>query len=45
MLMYFDEILGQLADYVDQSPQLRGNTYILIAGELIKPAAVAAGCC
>ncbi|WIA18401.1 hypothetical protein OEZ85_009862 [Tetradesmus obliquus] len=33
MLMYFDEILGQLADYVDQSPQLRGNTYILIAGD------------
>jgi hypothetical protein len=33
MLMYFDEVVGRLVEYVENSPTLRGNTYIMIAGE------------
>jgi hypothetical protein len=34
MLMYFDDILGQLVDVVDGSSVLRSNTYIMVAGAL-----------
>jgi hypothetical protein len=35
MLMYFDDVLGRLADYVEKSPLLSTNTFILISGAWI----------
>jgi hypothetical protein len=36
MLMYFDEVVGRLVEYVENSPTLRGNTYIMIAGKPLR---------
>ncbi|KAF6257012.1 alkaline-phosphatase-like protein [Scenedesmus sp. NREL 46B-D3] len=33
MLMYIDDVLGLLVEYVERSPLLRTNTYIMVAGD------------